>query len=227
PMLMTAAGTITPAKVLILGVGVMGLQAIATARRLGAVVDAYDVRPVVKEQVQSLGANFIELAIDTEDSETQGGYAKAQSDAFYQRQRELLTKVVAGADVVITTALVPGRKAPILLTKEMVAAMKSGAIVLDGAAEKGGNCELTKMDQEVMTEHGVLVLGPGNLPSLVAYHASQMYSTNMTHYLNHLIQDDGKLSLDGQDEIVTGTLVAQGGKIVNAMVLNALNKEPA
>lgn len=219
PMLMTAAGTITPSKVFILGVGVMGLQAIATAKRLGAVVQAYDVRDVVKEQVESLGAQFVELDIATQDAEAKGGYAKAQSDAFYQKQRELLTQYIAKSDVVITTALVPGRTAPILLTKEMVASMQSGSIVIDCAAEKGGNCELTQLDQEVLTDNGVLVLGPGNLSSQVAYHTSQLYSNNLVHFIEHLLNDEGHLTLDLEDEITAGTLVAQRGKLVHPQLI--------
>ncbi len=219
PMLMTAAGTISPARVFIMGAGVAGLQAISTARRLGAKVEAYDVRPAVKEQVQSLGARFVELPLDAADSEDKGGYAKAQDEAFYKRQREMMLKVVAASDVVITTALIPGKRAPILLTTEMVEAMAPGSVIVDLAAERGGNCELTKPD-EVVVHRGVTILGPSNPPALVPYHASQMYSKNITTFLTHLLGKDGaaqpELSLNPDDEITRETLLTRGGEVVHA-----------
>jgi NAD(P) transhydrogenase subunit alpha len=213
PMLTTAAGTITPGRVLILGVGVAGLQAIATARRLGAVVSAYDVRPAVKEQVQSLGARFVELAIEAKDAQDARGYATAQDESFYRRQRELLGKVLAESDVVITTAVVPGKKAPILVTKEMVAGMPPGSVLVDLAAERGGNCELTRPGEQLV-EHGVTLLGPINLASSVPYHASQMYAKNLATFLLLLVKD-GKLHLNMQDEIIRDTLVTQNGDVAN------------
>src|SRR5271169_6334549 len=216
PMLTTAAGTITPARVLVMGAGVAGLQAIATARRLGAVVSAYDLRPAVKEQVLSLGGRFVELPIEAKDAQDAGGYAKAQDESFYQRQRELLGRVVAESDVVITTAVVPGKKSPVLVTKEMVAAMAQGSVIVDLAAERGGNCELTRA-QETIVVNGVTIVGAINVASSVPYHASQMYSKNLAAFLAHLIQD-GKLVLDLEDEITRSTLVTQGGEVVNPRV---------
>jgi len=216
PMLTTAAGTITPSRVLIIGAGVAGLQAIATARRLGAVVSAYDLRPAVKEQVQSLGGRFVELPIEAADAQDAGGYAKAQDEAFYQRQRELLGKVVAESDVVITTAVVPGKKSPVLVTKEMVAAMVPGSVIVDLAAERGGNCELTRTGEKIV-EHGVTIFGVINLASTVPYHASQMYSKNLTNFLLHMVKD-GKLQLNLEDEITRSTMITQGGEIVNPRV---------
>jgi NAD(P) transhydrogenase subunit alpha len=213
PMLTTAAGTITPGRVLIIGCGVAGLQAIATARRLGAVVSAYDLRPVVKEQVQSLGARFVELEVEAKDAQDERGYARAQDERFYNRQRELLGKVVAENDVVITTAVVPGKKPPILITKEMVAAMRPGSVIVDLAAERGGNCELTSSEEEVM-KHGVTIIGLINVASTVPYHASQLYARNVTAFLLHLIKD-GKLYLNMEDQIVRDTLVTRDGEIVN------------
>ena len=220
PLLTTAAGTITPAHVFIMGVGVAGLQAIATARKLGAVVEAYDVRPAVKEQVQSVGAKFVELPLETGQAEDKGGYAKAQDEAFYQRQREMMARVVAASDVVITTAVVPGKKAPVLVTAGMVHGMAPGSVIVDLAAERGGNCELTRPDQ-VVVEHGVTILGPTNLPSTVPYHASQMYAKNITTFLLHLVKD-GAVKVDTSDEITRDTLMSQGGEIVNARVRAAL-----
>jgi len=216
PMLTTAAGTITPARVLIIGVGVAGLQAIATARRLGAVVSAYDVRPAVKEQVQSLGGRFVELPLEVKDAQDAGGYAKAQDEAFYQRQRELLGKVIAESDVVITTAVVPGKKAPILVTREMVAGMAPGSVIVDLAAERGGNCELTKCGEKISV-NGVSIIGWINLASSVPYHASQMYSRNITNFLLNMVKD-GKLNVNMQDDIISSTLVTEGGEIVNPRV---------
>lgn len=216
PMLTTAAGTITPARVLVIGAGVAGLQAIATARRLGAVVSAYDLRPAVKEQVQSLGGRFVELPIDAKDAQDAGGYAKAQDESFYQRQRELLGKVVAESDVVITTAVVPGKKAPILITGEMVAGMAPGSVIVDIAAERGGNCELTKAE-EMIVVNGVSIIGWINLASTVPYHASQMYSKNLTNFLLNMVKD-GQLKLNMEDEIISSTLVTEGGEIVNPRI---------
>ena len=221
PMLMTAAGTITPARVFVVGAGVAGLQAIASARRLGARVEAYDVRPAVKEQVESLGATFVELPLETGGAEDAGGYAKAQDESFYRRQRETMTRVVAGSDVVITTALVPGKAAPILVTAEMVAGMAPGAVVVDLAAERGGNCELTQGDEVVVSPNGVTVLGPTNLTSTVPYHASQMYAKNISTLLLHLTKD-GALALDLDDEITAGTLVSHEGRVVHPRVRELL-----
>ena len=214
PMLTTAAGTITPARVLILGCGVAGLQAIATARRLGAVVSAYDLRPAVKEQVHSLGARFVELPIEAKDAQDARGYATAQGEDFYRRQRELLGKVIAESDVVITAAVVPGKKSPVLVTKEMVAGMAPGSVLVDLAAERGGNCELTRAGEKIV-EHGVTLIGWFNLASTVPYHASQMYARNLTGFLLHLVKD-GKLQLDTKDEIIRDTLLTYGGQVVNA-----------
>jgi NAD(P) transhydrogenase subunit alpha len=221
PMLMTAAGTISPAKVFIVGAGVAGLQAISTARRLGAKVEAYDVRPAVKEQVMSLGAKFVELALDAADSEDKGGYAKAQDESFYRRQREMMMKVVATHDVVITTALIPGKRAPILLTTEMVDAMAPGSVVVDLAAERGGNCELTRPDETVV-HNGITIIGPSNPPALVPYHASQMYSKNITTFLTHLLGKEGakqpSLPINPDDEITRETLLTSGGAVVHPRV---------
>ncbi len=216
PMLTTAAGTITPARVLVMGVGVAGLQAIATARRLGAVVSAYDLRPAVKEQVHSLGGRFVELAIEAKDAQDAGGYAKAQDESFYQRQRELLGQVVAQHDVVITAAVIPGKQSPILVTKEMVAAMSPGSVIVDLASERGGNCELTRVGEKAI-EHGVSIIGTINLASTVPYHASQMYAKNVTNFLLNMVKD-GQLNLNMDDEIVRSTLVTQGGEIVNPRI---------
>jgi NAD(P) transhydrogenase subunit alpha len=216
PMLVTAAGTLQPAKVLIVGAGVAGLQALGTARRLGAVTSAYDTRAVVKEQVQSVGAHFVELDLETGDAEDAGGYAVAQSEAFYQRQRDQLALHVAKSDVVITTALVPGQRAPLLIEERAVRGMRPGSVVVDLAAEKGGNCEVTVADEEVVVE-GVHVLGPTNLPSEAPAHASQMYAHNLTTFLAHLVQD-GSLQLDLEDEITAGTLLTNAGRVVNERV---------
>jgi H+-translocating NAD(P) transhydrogenase subunit alpha len=216
PLLMTAAGTITPARVFIIGAGVAGLQAIGTAKRLGAVVEAYDTRPAVKEQVESLGAKFVELALETKDAEAQTGYAKAQAEEFYQRQRQLMQTCVAAADVVITTALVPGQRAPILITEEMVQGMRPGSILIDLAAEQGGNCALTEPGQEI-ERHAVVIIGPVNLPATVPFHASQMYARNVTSFLLHLLKD-GRLHLDLSDELTRGPLVTHQGEIVHEAV---------
>jgi H+-translocating NAD(P) transhydrogenase subunit alpha len=214
PMMTTAAGTITPARVLILGCGVAGLQAIATARRLGAVVSAYDLRPAVKEQVQSLGARFVELPIEAKDAQDARGYATAQGEEFYRRQRELLGKVIAENDVVITAAVIPGKKSPILVTKEMVAGMAPGSLLVDLAAERGGNCELTQGGEKINV-NGVTIIGWYNLASTVPYHASQMYARNLSAFLLLLVKD-GKLHIDAKDEIIRETLLTQGGEVVNA-----------
>jgi NAD(P) transhydrogenase subunit alpha len=216
PMLTTAAGTITPARVLVIGAGVAGLQAIATARRLGAVVSAYDLRPASKEQVQSLGARFVELPIEAKDAQDAGGYAKAQDEAFYQRQRELLGKVIAESDVVITAAVVPGKRSPVLVTEEMVKGMSPGSVIVDLAAERGGNCELTKSGEKIMA-HGVSIIGYFNFASTVPHHASQMYARNITAFLNLLVKD-GKLQLNLEDDIIKSTLLTQGGELVNPKV---------
>ena len=225
PMLMTAAGTLTAARAFIVGAGVAGLQAIATARRLGAKVEAYDVRPAVKEQVQSLGARFVEMPLETGDAEDKGGYARAQDESFYRRQREMMLKVVAGSDVVVTTALIPGKKAPILITAEMVEGMAPGSVVVDLAAERGGNCELTRPD-EVVVHKGVTILGPSNPPALVPNHASQMYSKNITTFLSHLLGKEGatkpSLEVDLSDEITRETLLTKDGDVVHARVKDLL-----
>jgi NAD(P) transhydrogenase subunit alpha len=224
PMLMTAAGTISPAKVFVVGAGVAGLQAIASARRLGAKVEAYDVRPAVKEQVQSLGARFVELPLESADAEDKGGYAKAQDESFYKRQREMMLKVVAGSDVVITTALIPGKRAPILVTTEMVEAMQPGSVVVDLAAERGGNCELTVPDQRIVHK-GVTIIGPSNPAALVPYHASQMYSKNVITFLLHLLGKEGAkqpgLSINPEDEITRETLLTREGRVVHPRLAGA------
>jgi NAD(P) transhydrogenase subunit alpha len=222
PMLMTAAGTLAPARVLVIGAGVAGLQAIATARRLGAVVQAYDVRAVVKEQVQSLGARFVEM--DLESGEGRGGYAREMNEEFYRRQRELLLKVVRDCDVVITTASIPGKPAPMLITGEMVQAMPPGSVVVDLAAERGGNCELTRPG-ETVEAHGVTILGPLNLASGAPRHASQMYSNNLTTLLKSLIKN-GDLVVDLTDEVIAGTLLAKGGELVHPQVRAAAGLPP-
>jgi NAD(P) transhydrogenase subunit alpha len=216
PMLTTAAGTITPGRVFVIGAGVAGLQAIATARRLGAVASAYDLRPAAKEQVQSLGGRFVELPIEAKDAEDARGYARAQDETFYKRQRELLGKVVAESDVVISAAVIPGKKPPILVTKEMVASMAPGSVIVDLAGERGGNCELTRPG-EIVVAHGVTIIGWFNLASTVPYHASQMYARNVTAFLLHLVKDD-KLQLNMDDEIVRETMLTRGGEVVNARV---------
>jgi H+-translocating NAD(P) transhydrogenase subunit alpha len=216
PMLTTAAGTIAPARVLIIGAGVAGLQAIATARRLGAVASAYDMRPASKEQVQSLGGRFVELAIEAKDAQDARGYGKAQDESFYAKQRELLGNVIAESDVVITAAVIPGKKSPVLVTKDMVMRMAPGSVIVDLAAERGGNCELTKPD-EIIVEHNVTIIGEYNLAGMVPYHASQMYAKNVTAFLLHLVKE-GKLQLNLQDEIMRETLVTRDGEVVNARV---------
>jgi len=224
PMMMTAAGTVKPAKVLIIGAGVAGLQAIASARRLGAQVEAYDVRPAVKDQVQSLGAKFVEMELETGKSEDSGGYAKAMGEEFYRKQRELMTRVVAEQDVVISTAAVPGKRAPVLITGEMVRGMAPGSVIVDLAAERGGNCELTRPG-EVVTDHGVTIVGPLNLAATVPYHASQMYAKNITTFLLNMVKD-GALLLDKDDEIVRESIVVRDGEIVHARVREAGGMAP-
>jgi H+-translocating NAD(P) transhydrogenase subunit alpha len=213
PMLSTAAGTVTPARVFVIGAGVAGLQAIATSRRLGAVTSAYDMRPVAKEQVMSLGGRFVELPIEAKDAQDASGYARAQDEEFYRKQRELLGQVVSESDVVITTAVIPGKKSPILVTGEMVQKMAPGSVIVDLAAERGGNCELTHPG-EIAVEHGVTIIGLFNLASTVPYHASQMYAKNLSTFLLHVVKD-GKLRFDAQDEIIRDTLLTDGGQIVN------------
>jgi NAD(P) transhydrogenase subunit alpha len=216
PMLTTAAGTITPGRVLIIGAGVAGLQAIATARRLGAVASAYDMRPAAKEQVQSLGGRFVELPIEAKDAQDARGYATAQGEEFYRKQRELLGEAVAASDVVITAAVIPGKTSPVLVTKEMVARMAPGSVIVDLAAERGGNCELTR-GGEIVVEQGVTIIGQFNLASSVPYHASQMYAKNVTAFLLNLVKD-GKLQINEADEIHRETLLTHGGEIVNPRV---------
>lgn len=216
PMLTTAAGTITPARVFVIGAGVAGLQAIATARRLGAVASAYDLRPAAKEQVQSLGGRFVELPIEAKDAQDARGYARAQDENFYQRQRELLGRVVKESDVVITAAVIPGKTSPVLVTEEMVKDMAPGSVIFDLAAERGGNCELTEAGKTVV-KHGVTIIGAINVASGVPYHASQMYARNVTAFLLYLIKDQ-KLQLNLNDEIVRETLVTRHGEVVNPRI---------
>jgi NAD(P) transhydrogenase subunit alpha len=216
--MMTAAGTLAPARALVIGAGVAGLQAIASARRLGARVLAYDVRPAVKEQIQSLGADFVELELDMGEAEDEGGYARAQDEEFYQRQRQELGKVVADSDVVITTAAIPGQRSPVLISAEAVRNMAPGSVIVDLAAERGGNCELTRADETVI-DTGVTVLGPTNLTSTVAAHASQMYAHNIASFVQHLRDaENGALHVDMEDEITAGTLVTRDGAIVHPLL---------
>ncbi len=227
PMLVTAAGTLSPARVLVVGAGVAGLQAIATARRLGAVVEAYDTRPAVKEQVQSLGAKFVELPLDTADAQDSSGYAKAQSEEFYARQRALLAERVRAADVVITTAQVPGQRAPLLIAEEVVRGMRAGSVIVDLAAEQGGNCALTQAGRDVVA-HGVQVRGPVNLPSAHPTHASQLYSRNVATFVRHLVKD-GKLTLDLDDEVTRAPLLTHEGQVTHEGVrarLGAAGRKP-
>lgn len=223
PMIMTAAGTIAAAHVFVIGAGVAGLQAIATARRMGAIVSGYDVRPAVKEQVQSLGAKFVEVPLETGEAEGSGGYARAMDEGFYVKQRELLARVVAENDVVITTALVPGKSAPVLISAEMVRAMRPGSVVVDLAAEYGGNCELT-VAGETIVENNVTVIGPVNLASTVPYHASQMFAKNIATFLLHLVKD-GQIHVDADDEITQQTLIARGGEVLHPRLRDLLAKE--
>lgn len=220
PMLMTAAGTITPARVLVLGAGVAGLQAIATARRLGAVVEAFDVRPVVKEQVESLGARFVVVDAPQEDAQDAGGYAKEVSEAYKRKQTEAIAKHAAEADVIISTALIPGKRAPRLITADMVRSMRAGSVIIDLAAEGGGNCELTRPGETVV-DNGVYILGPKNLPASVPYHASQMYSRNVAAFLEDLVKD-GSLTLNMEDACVAGTLITRDGEVIHPRVRDAM-----
>jgi len=220
PMLMTAAGTIAPARVFVLGAGVAGLEAIATARRLGAVVEAYDVRPAVKEQIESLGAKFVELPLEAMDAQTSGGYARAQSEDFYKKQQELLASHAGQSDVVITTALVPGSRAPLLVTEDAVKRMKRGSVVVDLAAEQGGNCALTEPGKTVI-KYGVTINGPLNLPSSMAPQASQLYSRNVATFLQPMLKE-GVLSPDPNDDLVKGTMVVQAGKVLHEATRKAL-----
>ena len=224
PLLMTAAGTITPARVFVIGAGVAGLEAIGTAKRLGAVVEAYDTRPAVKEEVQSVGAKFVELTLDTKDAEEKGGYARAESLEFYKKQQEMMAEHVAAADVVITAALVRGRHAPILITEEMVRGMRPGSVIVDLASAQGGNCALTEADREVV-RHGVIVLGPTNLPSTMPFHSSQMYARTVTNFLMYLLQD-GKIRLDPDDEMTRATLVTHEGEIVSEALKGTFGAGP-
>jgi NAD(P) transhydrogenase subunit alpha len=212
PMMMTAAGTVSPARVFIVGAGVAGLQAIASAKRLGALVSAYDVRPAVKEQVQSLGAQFVEMPLNAAQGEDRGGYAKAMDEEFYRKQQQLMTKVVSEADVVITTAAVPGKKAPILVTAEMVEKMPPHAVIVDLAAERGGNCALTRPGETIVSG-GVTIIGALNLPSTVPLHASQLFGKNVANLLLHITRD-GRLELDNNDEIVREMLACRDGEVV-------------
>ena len=216
PMMTTAAGTVTPARVFVIGAGVAGLQAISTARRLGAVASAYDMRPAAKEQVQSLGGRFVELPIEAQNAQDARGYGVAQDETFYARQRELLTKVVAESDIVITAAVIPGKKSPVLITSDMVKGMAPGSVIVDLAAERGGNCELTQTG-ETIKSNGVTIIGAINLASSVPYHASQMYARNLMTYLTYMVKD-GKLQMNLQDEITRETLVTNAGEIVNSRV---------
>ena len=220
PMMITAAGTITPARVLVVGAGVAGLQAIATSRALGAVVHAYDIRPAVKEQVESLGARFVELGLETDKAEAAGGYAQAMGEEFYRRQRDVMGKVVAESDVVITTALVPGQKAPVLITEEMVRSMRPGSLIVDLAAEGGGNCALSRRGETVLA-HGVTILAPVNLPSTVPHHASQMYARNVAAFVQNLVKK-GQLELNLDDPIVRETLLTREGEVVHPRVRERL-----
>ena len=222
PLLMTAAGTIPAAKVLVVGAGVAGLQAIAAARRLGAIVEAYDVRPAVKEQVASLGARFVELTVETKEAQDAGGYAKAQSEEFYLKQQRLLAEHAQTSDVVITTALVPGQRAPQLISEEAIRGMRPGSVVVDLAAEQGGNCALTEPGKTVV-KHGVTIHGPLNLPSTMAPQASQLYSRNITSFLLTMLKN-GSLTLDLKDELIRGPLVIQGGEVMHQPTKLALEQ---
>ncbi|WP_346796007.1 Re/Si-specific NAD(P)(+) transhydrogenase subunit alpha [Halomonas sp. Bachu 37] len=225
PMMMTAAGTLNPSRVFIMGAGVAGLQAAATAKRLGAIVEAYDVRPAARDQILSVGAKPVELDLDTSSSEGQGGYASEQDDDFLQRQREQMTQVLAQQDVVVTTAAIPGAKAPVLITEEMVKGMKPGAVIVDLAAERGGNCELSRPG-ETVTAYGVSIIGPRNIVASMPHHASQMYGRNVENLLRHLLDDEGKLTLDFEDEIVDETVVTHAGEVRAARIRERLSMEP-
>jgi NAD(P) transhydrogenase subunit alpha len=224
PMMMTAAGTVAPARVFVIGAGVAGLQAIATARRLGAVVEAYDVRPAVKDQIHSLGAKFVELPLETAAAEDKGGYAKAQDESFYKRQRELLAKVVADSDIVISAAAVPGKKAPVLVTEEMLKAMRPGSVIVDLAAEQGGNCEASEAGKDVV-RHGVTVLAPLSLATTIPHHASQLYAKNVANFVVNMVKK-GELQLEADDEIVRDSMLTREGEIVHPRVREALGLAP-
>ena len=224
PLLMTAAGTLSAARVFVIGAGVAGLQAIATAKRLGAVVRAYDVRPDVREQVESLGGKFVELELETGGAQDKGGYAKALGEEFYQKQRQLMAEVVAESDVVIATAAIPGRKSPLLITRDAVHGMAPGSVIIDLAAERGGNCEPSVADERVV-ESGVVIWGPTNLPAEVPNHASQMFSNNMTQFLKNLVGESGP-ELDRDDEIIRDTLVARGGEVIHTRLRELLELPP-
>ncbi|MBN1515622.1 Re/Si-specific NAD(P)(+) transhydrogenase subunit alpha [Candidatus Sumerlaeota bacterium] len=218
PMMMTAAGTIAPAKVFVIGAGVAGLQAIASSKRLGAVVQAYDVRPAVKEQIESLGGRFVEMKdLDTSDAQDKGGYAKEMGDEQIRKQRELMMSVVKDMDVVITTAAIPGKKAPLLVTRDMVEAMAPGSVIVDLAAERGGNCELSMSGEEVV-HHNVTIIGPENIPAMIPFHASQMYARNITTFLQNMLTKEGELNINMEDEIIRDTLICEGGEVVNARI---------
>jgi NAD(P) transhydrogenase subunit alpha len=220
PLLMTAAGTIPPAHVFVVGAGVAGLEAIGTAKRLGALVEAYDPRPAVKEEVQSVGARFVDLGIDTSDAEEKGGYAKAQTAEFYKKQREMMSAHVSTSDVVITAALVRGQRAPVLITEEMVRRMRPGSVIVDLSSDQGGNCALTEPGLDVV-RHGVAILGPLNLPSSIPYHASEMYARTVNNFLMHLFRE-GRIQADPDDELSRATLITQDGEIMN----DAFRKRP-
>jgi NAD(P) transhydrogenase subunit alpha len=221
PMMTTAAGTIPPARVLVIGAGVAGLQAIATARRLGAVVSGFDVRSAVREQIESLGAKFVNINLGGAKAEGEGGYAKALDEDALRLQREQMATFMSEQDVVITTAAIPGKRAPILITKEMVEAMAPGSVIIDLAAERGGNCELTRAGETVI-HHGVTTLGPTNLPATVPYHASQMYARNIVTFLKHLVDKEGNLNIDTTDEITRESLITHNGEVVHPKILALL-----
>ncbi|HKJ82005.1 MAG TPA: hypothetical protein VJ954_08280, partial [Ignavibacteriaceae bacterium] len=221
PLMMTAAGTISPAKVVIMGAGVAGLQALGTAKRLGAVVEVSDIRSAVKEEVQSLGGKFIEVETD-EEMQDEGGYAKEASEEFLKKQKELIFKHITEADVVITTALVPGKKAPVLVTEEMVKNMKEGSVILDMAVEFGGNCEISEKDK-VVNKYGVTIIGEPNLPSLVPFHSSEMYAKNLLALIMH-IGKEGKIEINLEDEITKGCLITHNNEVVNPRIKELLNK---
>ncbi|WP_296057503.1 Re/Si-specific NAD(P)(+) transhydrogenase subunit alpha [uncultured Amphritea sp.] len=222
PMMMTAAGNLSPARVFIMGAGVAGLQAAATAKRMGAVVEAYDVRPAAREQIISVGAKPVELALEANTTEDQGGYAREQDEAFLQRQRALMTEVLSQQDIVITTAAIPGAKSPVLITAEMVRQMKRGAVIIDLASERGGNCELTQHGKEIVAG-GVTIIGPDNITSTVAHHASQMYGNNIENLLNHILNDQGNYELNFDDEIIQASVVTHAGDIVSNLVRERMN----
>jgi NAD(P) transhydrogenase subunit alpha len=227
PMMMTAAGTIAPAKVFIMGVGVAGLQAIATAKRLGAVVTATDVRPATREQVESLGGKFLEVDPEMEkDAQTEGGYAKQMPPEYFEKQKEVVAKHITKQDIVITTALIPGRPAPVLITKSMVESMKPGAVIVDLAVEAGGNCPLSKLDEVVTNKNGVKILGFGNVAGRLAEDASQLFAKNLLNFITPLVNSETKeMAIDWKDEIVLGTLVTRDGQIVHPMILEKTSKE--